>query len=145
VRHHGRNGLVYLSVHNGDLASALAYQSAWSIDFVPDKVETTTFTSTQRTWIAAMPDVSGTFTGFCDDATSQTYMAATDGLPRSMYLYPDSRNLGQYFSGTVLADLATTGGVTTAVGVTANWVAAGPVGRTDDYGTYSDTYTDPYG
>ena len=44
-----------------------------------------------------------------DDATSQTYLAAVDGLPRAMFLYPDSTNMSRYFSGPVLADLAVTG------------------------------------
>jgi len=144
VRLHGRNGLVYLSVHNGDPASPLAYLNSWSASFTHDLFDVTTLTDTQRVWAAGMTDSSGTFTGFLDDATSQTYVAATDGLPRNMYLYPDSRNMGQFFSGVVLPDLAVTGGEGAPVSITVNWVPSTGVTRTQDFGTYSDLYTDPY-
>ena len=53
---------------------------------------------------------SGDFSGFWDDATSQTYKAATDGLSRNMYLYPNvTTNPLTYFFGTVIADFATDG------------------------------------
>jgi hypothetical protein len=144
VRLHGRNGLVYLSVHNGDPPTPLAYLNSWSVSFTYDLFDVTTITDTQRRWLAGMPDASGSFTGFCDDATSQTYIAATDGLPRNMYLYPNSRNMGQFFSGSVLPDLAATGGETGPVTITVNWVPSTAVTRTDDFGAYLDVYTDPY-
>jgi hypothetical protein len=144
VRLHGRNGLVYLSVHSGDAASPLAYLSSWSVSFTYDLFDVTVITDTQRTWAAGMPDTAGSFTGFMDDATSQTYIAAADGLPRNLYLYPSSQNMGQYFSGVVLPDLAVTSSASGPVAVAADWVPSTGVTRTDDYGTYSDLYTGPY-
>jgi hypothetical protein len=77
-----------------------------------------------------------------DDVTSQTYLAAVDGLPLNMYIYPSSLNLGQFFSGTVLPDLAVTGGVAAAVAITVNWVPSTGVTRTDDFGLslYGNVY-----
>jgi hypothetical protein len=144
VRLHGRNGLVYLSVHSGDAASPLTYLSSWAISFTHDTFDASTITDPQHRYIAGMPDVAGTFTGFLDDATSQTYIAATDGLPRNMYIYPNSRDMGQFFAGMVLPDLAVTGGEGAPVAITVNWVPSTGVTRTQDYGTYSGTYTDPY-
>ena len=144
MRLHGRNGLVYLSVHNGDQASPLAYLNSWSVSFTHELIETTTVTDDQRVHVAGLPDVSGSFTGFWDDATSQTYIAAVDGLPRNMYLYPNARNMGQFFSGSVLPDMAVTGSATGDVAVTVNWVPSTAVTRTDDAGIYLDGYTDPY-
>ena len=133
MRMHGRNGLIYLSVHNGDDPSPLAYQASWSVAFPHDTWETTASGDAAKTYVAGLADVSGQFAGFIDDSTSQAYIAATDGLPRNMYIYPSSLNMGQFFSGSVLTDLQVTGAVTGAVAVTVPWVqAAGvQVTRTD--------------
>jgi hypothetical protein len=145
MRLHGRNGLVYLSVHNGDQASPLAYLNSWSVAFTRDLFDVTAITDTQRKWAVGVRDVTGSFTGFMDDATSQTYIAAVDGLPRNMYLYPDAANMGQYFSGGVLPDLAVTGATAAPVGITVNWAAELTVGRTQSFGgTYLATYLGSY-
>ncbi|HEY3650463.1 MAG TPA: hypothetical protein VGL33_21045 [Streptosporangiaceae bacterium] len=144
MRLHGRNGLVYLSVRNGDPASPLTYLNSWAISWAPDVSDVTTITDTQHVYVEELPEVSGTFTGFLDDATSQTYLAAVDGLPRSMFLYPDSTNMSRYFSGPVLADLAVSGNAAAAVSIAVNWVAAGLVTRTGPAGIYTATYTATY-
>jgi hypothetical protein len=144
VRIHGRNGLVYLSVHNGDPATPLTYLSSWAASWTPDTSDVTTLADTQHVHVDELPDVTGTFTGFLDDATSQAYIAAVDGLPRSMFLYPDAANMSRYFSGAVLADLAVTGNASTASRITVHWVAAGLVSRTGPAGTYTATYTATY-
>jgi hypothetical protein len=144
VRFHGRNGLVYLSVRNGDAASPLTYLNSWAISWAPDVSDVTVITDTQHVYVEELPEVSGTFTGFLDDATSQTYLAAVDGLSRAMFLYPDATNMSRYFSGPVLADLAVTGDAAAAVSIAVNWVAAGLVTRTGPAGIYAATYTATY-
>ena len=144
MRLHGRNGLIYLSVHNGDAASPLTYLNSWAITWTPETSDITTLADTQHVHVDELPDVAGTFTGFLDDATSQTYIAAVDGLPRSMFLYPDSTNMSRYFSGPVLADLAVSGSASAAVSITVNWVAAGLVSRTGPAGVYTATYAATY-
>jgi len=144
VRFHGRNGLVYLSVHSGDAATPLTYLNSWAVSWTSDTSDITTLTDTQHVHVEELPDIAGTFTGFLDDATSQTYIAAVDGLPRSMFLYPDSANMSRYFSGSVLADLAVSGSASTAVAIAVNWVAAGTVTRTGASGTYPATYAATY-
>jgi hypothetical protein len=144
VRIHGRNGLVYLSVHAGDPATPLAYLNSWAATWTSDTSDVTTITDTQHVYVDELPDVTGTFSGFLDDATSQAYIAAVDGLPRSMFLYPDAANTSRYFSGAVLADLAVTGSASTAVAISVNWVAAGLVTRTGPAGTYTATYAATY-
>jgi hypothetical protein len=144
MRVHGRNGLAYLSVHAGDPAAPVAYLSSWTAAWARDVSDVTTLADTQRVYVAGLPDVSGTFTGFWDDASSQAYIAATDGLPRSMYLYPDSADMSQYISGLVLPDMTVTGGAGTAVTIAVNWVAAGPVTRTGPGSVYTATYAATY-
>lgn len=144
MRFHGRNGLVYLSVHAGDAASPLTYLNSWAISYARNVSDVTTITDTQHVYVDELPDVSGTFSGFLDDATSQAYIAAVDGLPRNMFLYPDAANTSRYFSGPVLADLAVAGNATAAVTITVNWVAAGLVTRAGTSGTYPAVYAAVY-
>jgi hypothetical protein len=144
VRFHGRNGLAYLSVHAGDAASPLTYLNSWAVSWTADTSDVTTLADAQHVHVDELPDVAGTFTGFLDDATSQAYIAAVDGLPRSMFLYPDATNTGRYFSGSVLADLAVTGSASAATRITVNWVPAGTVTRTGPSGTYTATYAATY-
>ena len=144
MRIQGRHGLVYLSVHAGDAASPLAWLNSWTATWTSDLDDVTGFADTQVIYAAGQPDVTGAFTGFLDAGTSQTYIAATDGLPRDMFLYPDSTNMSQYFSGSVLADLAVTGSAPAAVTITVTWVAAGLVTRTGPGGVYAATYAATY-
>lgn len=90
-------------------------------------------------WVAGLPDASGDFTGFYDTSTAQTYVAATDGLPRNFYLYPSNlaaqiSPVPQYFFGTILPDYSLTGGVTAAVSLKSTWSAASRVQRYPVYG-----------
>ena len=65
-----------------------------------DKQDVTAFLDQNKVYVAGLPDASGDFTGFWDDATSQTYVAAVDGLPRNFYLYPNiTTDPNAYFFG----------------------------------------------
>ena len=128
-RFHGRNGVIYLSLTSGGAAVPVAFLTDWTINKTSDKVEVTAFQDANKTYVAGLPDASGSFNGFYDDATPQMYAAANDGLPRTMYLYESSLSPTNYWAGQILPDMAVTGGVGAAVTVTSNWNAAGPVLR----------------
>lgn len=129
TRIHGRNGLVYFDSGNTGAASALPFQSKWSMNFVTDTDEVTAFGDLNKTYVSGLPDASGDFSGFYDDATGQTYTAATDGVPRRFYLYPSTSKVTQYWFGTVIADFKIDGAVGSAVTVAATWKAAGPIAK----------------
>jgi hypothetical protein len=122
----GRRGRVYIGIASGSAASPLPFQAAWSISFATDKSEVTSFDDVNKTYIAGLPDASGDFSGFYDDATAQTYTAATDGVARNFYLYPSLLNTSQYWFGTVLPDFKVDGDVGDAIKVSASWSAASP-------------------
>jgi hypothetical protein len=128
-RIHGRRGRVYIDVAGGGLASPLPFQSKWSVSFSTDKDDVTSFDDTNKTYVAGLPDASGDFSGFYDDATSQTYQAASDGIPRKFYLYPNLSNVTQYWYGIVLPDFKVDGDVASSVTVASSWVAAGPFNK----------------
>lgn len=127
-RHHGRNAQIYISVTNGAAASPCLFQAAWSLNKTVDKDDVTAFGDTNKTYVAGIPDASGDFSGFWDDFTAQTYTAATDGLSRTMYLYPDitvSPNV--YFFGNILPDWSADGAIGGAINVKSTWNAAGNI------------------
>lgn len=128
-RIHGRNGRIYMAIASGGTASPLPFFANWSINFSTDKVEVTAMGDSNKVYVAGLPDASGEFSGFYDDATAQTYTAATDGVARAWYLYPSTLNTGQYFWGTVLPDFNVSGGVGGAVEVTASWNAASTIAK----------------
>jgi hypothetical protein len=127
ARIHGRNGRVYLALTSGGTAEPVAYLNSWSINFATEKVDVTSFGDSNKSYVAGLPDASGDFSGFYDDATVQTYTAALDGQPRKFYLYPSTNANGQYFWGQILPDFNVNTTVTGAVEITSAWNASGPI------------------
>lgn len=128
ARQHGRRGRVYLGIAS-DTASAepLPFFASWSLNQATDKAEVTAFGDNNKVYVAGLPDASGDFSGFYDDATAQTYTAAVDGLPRKFYLYPNTSLVTQYFFGTILPDFSVNGGVSESIQVSASWNAASAI------------------
>lgn len=126
-RIHGRNGRVYVALASGGSAEPLPFLATWSIAFATDKVEVTALGDGNKVYVAGLPDASGNFGGFYDDATVQTYTAALDGVARKFYLYPSTLNASQYFWGTIFPDFSVDGAVGDAVKVSASWNAASTI------------------
>ena len=128
ARIHGRNGRIYMGITN-DTATAepLPFFASWSMNFATEKADVTCMGDANKTYVAGLPDASGEFSGFYDDATNQTYTAAVDGLARKFYLYPNVNVPTKYFFGTILPDFSVNGEVANAVQVSASWNAAGPI------------------
>lgn len=127
ARIHGRRGRVYLALASGGTAEPVAFLSSWSISFATEKAEVTAFGDDNKTYVAGLPDASGEFSGFYDDATVQTYTAATDGLPRKFYLYPSNSTVTQYWYGEILPDLSVNGAVNDSVQISASWNASSAI------------------
>ena len=134
-RIHGRNGVVYVGLTNGAAASPVTFQSSWTMSMTVDRAEVTAFGDSNKVYVAGLPDASGDFNGFMDDATSQTYIAATDGLPRNFYLYPNvTLDPNTYWFGTILPDFSADGAVAAAVSAKSTWVAASKIQRYTQWG-----------
>ena len=124
----GRNGRVYLGLaSSAAVATPLPFFAKWSMAFTTAKAEVTAFGDNNKVYVAGLPDASGQFSGFYDDATVQTYTAATDGQARNFYLYPNTNNTGQYWFGTILPDFSVDGDVASSVNVSASWNAASQI------------------
>lgn len=129
-RIHGRRGRIYLGIADDTaVATPLPFQAQWEINFATDKADVTCFEDNNKTYVAGLPDASGSFSGFYDDASAQTYTAATDGLPRRFYLYPNRSSASTYFFGTILPDFSVTSGVDGATQVSSSWAAASTIAK----------------
>ena len=130
ARSHGRNAQIYMGIASGAAASPLPFQASWSINMNTDKQDVTAFGDGNKTYVAGLPDASGDFAGFWDDATSQTYIAAIDGLARNFYLYPNiTSDPNAYFFGQILPDVSFDGAVGGPVNFKASWNAASKIQR----------------
>jgi hypothetical protein len=128
ARIHGRNGRVYLALASGGTAEPVAFLTSWTIKAATDKVDVTAFGDSNKIYVAGLPDASGDFSGFYDDATVQTYTAAADGIARAFYLYPSTLT-SQYWWGTILPDFEADGSVSGAVALKATWNAASTIAK----------------
>lgn len=127
ARIHGRKGRLYVGIASGGTAEPVAYLNSWTIDFTTDRPEVTAFEDNNKTYVAGLPDGSGSFGGWYDNATAQLYTASIDGVARKFYLYPDNSNTGQYWYSTAFFDFSVSGGVGDAVSISGNWNAASAV------------------
>lgn len=128
-RLHGRRGRVYVAIASGAEASPLPFIASWSVNFVTDKAEVTALEDDNKVYVAGLPDASGEFSGFYDDSTAQTYTAATDGVARKFYLYPNKAVNTQYFFGTILPDFSVNAAVDGPTAISASWNAASTVAK----------------
>lgn len=129
ARKHGRNGRLYVAITSGGTAEPIAYLNSWDISFEVDNVEVTSFGDTNKVYVAGLPDASGSFAGFYDSSSAQLYTAATDGIARKFYLYPDTGD-SVYWSGEALFDFSVSSSVDGAVTVSGNWNASSSVTKT---------------
>jgi hypothetical protein len=109
--------------------------SDWTINMTVDKVDVTAMGDQQKVYVAGLPDAAGDFSGWYDDATSQTYISARDGLSRNFYLYPNATgDPSDYFFGTIFPDFSVAGGVGAAVSIKSAWNAASVIQRYTTFG-----------
>lgn len=116
-----------MGITSAGTAEPVAYLNNWELTASTDDVEVTAFGDTNKVFVSGLPDVGGSFSGFYDDVTAQTYTAATDGVARKFYLYPNTGTNGQYWYGTAIFDFTASGGVDSAVTISGNWKAASAV------------------
>lgn len=129
-RYAGRRGQIYLGIANeAATAEPLPFVSTWSLSMENEKIDVTTMDDSNMVYVGGMANASGEWGGFHDDSTSQSYEAASDGLPRKFYLYPNRLAPTKYFWGTVIADMTINSTVNGAVEMSANWTAASGISK----------------
>ena len=125
ARRHGRNGRVFMALASAGTAEPIAFVKSFSFSAATDKADVTAFSDANKIYVAGLPDASGSFDFWFDDATTQTYTAAVDGIARKTYIYPDFVNTPTvYWYGTILPDFSVTGAVDGGIDGSCSWNAA---------------------
>lgn len=128
MRIHGKRGMVYMALLASASPQPVAFLSDWIISFIPSFSEVTAYGDPAKLYVGQTPQISGSFTGFYDDSTSQFYTAARDGLPRNFYLYPDiTDDPAQFWFGAMLPSFSPAGGVGDAVKLQCEWSSSSRV------------------
>jgi hypothetical protein len=102
----GKNGRVYINILSGGTSEPIAFLNQWDMTFTTEKQDVTAFGDANKTYVSGLPDAQFTYAGFYDNATAQTYTAATDGVARKFYFYPDNTATTQYWWGTAILDFS---------------------------------------
>lgn len=130
TRYHGKNGRIALAASGTGNRTTVASINAWTLNKSVDYAEVTSFGDANKTYVAGLPDLSGTASGFWDSADTAMLTASdsTAGVP--MILYPSTTAGISYFYGDGFIDYSINVPVSGAVTFTANFKAAGSWSRT---------------
>jgi len=84
---HGKNGAIYVNGPKGT-GTKVATKSQWDLNLARDYVEVTTFGDTNKTYVAGLKDITGTFNGVLDvSGDLMVNNTSIDDVP--LYLYAD--------------------------------------------------------
>lgn len=125
----GKNGLLYANITSGGTAEPIAFVNQFQLNFATDKQDVTCFNDTNKVYVSGFSDASGSYQGFYDNATAQLYTAATDGVARKFYFYPDRTATSQYWFGTAIFDFSVQEQIGGGVAISGNWAAASAVSK----------------
>lgn len=123
----GRAGRLYVGIASAGVPEPIAFLSKWSLKATTNKIKVTAFGDVNEVYLAGLSDAQGDFAGFYDDATAQVYTAATDGVARKFYLYPNTTTNTQYWYGTMIPDFSVDATVDGPINITGTWAAASVV------------------
>ena len=129
ARYHGKRGVIYASTSGSGTAAQMVSLSKWSLTLATDKVDVTAFGDPNKTYVQGLRDVKGTISGFYDNSDDSLFDGSDslDGV--KLYLYPTTDYANCYFYGPAWMDASIDVGVSSAVSITANFVANGAWGR----------------
>jgi hypothetical protein len=85
---HGKNGAIYLGGAKGAGGVKVATKSSWTLQRNRDYVDATVFGEANKTYLAGLPNVQGSFNGILDVSGDLLLNAATSES-QVMYLYAD--------------------------------------------------------
>lgn len=129
ARYHGKGGVVYMSSSGTGVAANVASLTEWTVNFATDKVETTSFGDTNKTYVQGLKDVQGTINGFFEDTQDALFDGADSADGVKLYLYPTALVPTVYFYGPAWVDASINDSVSGAVTIAANFSANGSWGR----------------
>lgn len=126
---HGKNGAIYLGGAKGSGGIKVATKSAWTLQRNRDYVDATVFGESNKTYLAGLPNVQGTFAGILDVSGDLMLNSATSDS-QQLYLYADDNpftttTLVLVAHGPALIDATVDASNTDAVRITGEFRAQG--------------------
>lgn len=119
AKRHGKNGQVILD-------GVILPSVTWSLDRTTDKVDVSGFGDANKIYVVGKQDLTGTISGFWDDANDKLFDAADSGSPVTMFLYPDVTNAAaQWWTGLAYVDASINADSNGAVSFSGSFSAAG--------------------
>jgi hypothetical protein len=85
---HGYGGAIYIGGAKGAGGIRVSTKTEWTLQRNRDYVDATVFGDTNKTYLAGLPNVQGTFNGFLDTSGDLLLNSATSDA-QTMYLYVD--------------------------------------------------------
>jgi hypothetical protein len=124
ARYAGRNGVIYLATSASGTASSILGGVSWSLDMSTDKLETTAFGDSNKTYVQGLRDLQLQFEARYDDTETKIFAAAqsTDGA--KCYLYPSSTAATKYAYGVAWLDASISVDVNGVVTISGKGAAA---------------------
>jgi hypothetical protein len=120
----GRTGVAYVASSADGAATAVVKLNQWTLNMTADRIDTTGFGDSNKTYVKGFRDARGTLSGFWDDTNDVLYDASQAEGAVKMYLYPSSLVSSKYFYGTAEIDFSLDVTATDAVKVSGEWTAA---------------------
>src|SRR5678809_371673 len=100
----GRNGVVYISTSASGTATNVIKLNKWSLNRQTDKIEITSFSDANKTYVQGLADLQGSFSGFWDDTETKPFTASASSDGCKIYLYPSANAPSKFASGTAWLD-----------------------------------------
>lgn len=126
---HGKNGAIYLGGIKGT-GIKVAVKTEWTLQRNRDYVDATVFGDTNKTYLAGLPNLQGTFNGFLD-ASGDLLLSSATSDSQTIYLYADDNpggvtSLVLVAHGSGLIDATVTNSNTDGTRISGEFRANGP-------------------
>jgi hypothetical protein len=129
AKYHGKSSVIYVSTTGTSAAVPVVGLMEWSLSRTTDRVESTEFGASNKTYVQGLPDVSGTINGYWDNSEATLYTASTSTDGCKIYIYESSAATTKYFYGPAWLDYSESSSVSDAVKVSLTFAANGNWGR----------------
>lgn len=120
----GRNARVYIDITGSGSAEPVPFIKSFTVSASVDRYDVTAFGDSNKTSVQGLPDAKGNFSGFYDDTTAQMYTAASDGVARKSYFYPNISTPTDYWFTTAFWDFDSEFPVDGAATISGSWAAS---------------------
>src|ERR1041385_1933991 len=114
----GANAAIYIA------GTKIAAKAQWTLNRARDTIEVTSFGDTNKTYVAGLPDVSGSFAGFLDTSGDLLLTNAANSTPVGIALWATDSSV-EVAHGSGYVDATVTAGGSDAIRITGNFRASG--------------------